>query len=100
MTRSKALRIAVATLALLHIPVGKAKPTAKKESRPAKVGPVTKSESITKSQVKSRLLFDSQGQVLPVRLRTPAENHPINRIELLRTQAQKMINWFSSTEEQ
>ena len=73
-----------------------AKPAVKVESKPAvEVTPTAK------PQVKSRLLYDSQGQVLPVRLRTPAENRPINRIELLRRQAQKIINWFSSsTEEQ
>jgi len=98
MTKAKAKRIAVATLALLHIPIGKAKPTAKTESRPAEVGPVTKSESTAEPQVKSRLLYDSAGQVLPVRLRTPAESHPINRIERLRLHAHKVIDWFRSTE--
>jgi len=51
MTKTKAKRIAVATLALLHIPGGKAKskPTAKTESRPAaeskqEITPTTKSK--------------------------------------------------------
>ena len=95
MTKDKALRLKNAVFALVGISTAKAesRPAAKVESKPT-------AEPTAEPAAKSRLLYDSAGQVLPVRLATEIEKRTVNRIERLRLQSHKIINWFSSTEEQ
>ena len=87
MKQSNLFKRALSALLGISATKTEAKPAVKVEAKPT-----------AEPAAKSRLLYDSAGQVLPVRLRTPAESHPINRIERLRLHAHKMIDWFRSTE--